>query len=132
MEQKERELVSRISYEVVSEVAPDEIDLYDDFKEEFFKNPDAFSEKDPEKREQMLGFALSAGAQQFITTVVLPIAWNVIKKYVSKKIDELRDDDKIKDLRDEIFNDAISLGMDEEKAEHMAESLSKKITTVAK
>ncbi|MCK4824139.1 hypothetical protein KA005_50770 [bacterium] len=129
MEIKDRELLSRLSLEVVNEIAPDEIDLFDDFKEAFFNNPNAFLEKDPKKKEQMLGFALPAATDQFITTVVLPIVWNIIKKYISGKVNELRDGDKIKDLRDEIFTEAVSSGIDSDKANQIAESLSKKITT---
>ena len=33
------ELVSRISFEVVKDVAPDELDLFDDIKSAFLENP---------------------------------------------------------------------------------------------
>jgi len=127
MEKKSEELVSRLSYEVVKEVAPDELDLFDDIKEVFLKNPDAFSEKDPKKREEMLGFALPAGTEQFITGVVLPAAWNIIKKYVSKKVGERLSINEIKELRDDAYNIAISQKVDKKKAALIADSLAGKL-----
>ena len=113
MERNSEELVSQLSYEIVKEVAPDELDLFDDFKEEFFKNPDALLEKDPKKREEMLGFALPPGAEQFITVVVVPVVVGiidkyVIKKYITKEGKGKPSPDKINTLRDEAYNNAIS------------------------
>ncbi len=127
MEKKSEELVSRLSYEVVKEVAPDELDLFDDIKEEFLKNPDAFSEKDPKKREKMLGFALPAGTEQFITGAVLPVVWDIIKKYVSKKVGGKLSINEINELRDAAYNIAISQKVDKKKAELIADSLAGKI-----
>ena len=42
MDKKSEELAARLSYEIIKEVAPDELDLFDDLKEEYLKNPDAF------------------------------------------------------------------------------------------
>lgn len=130
MEQKHKELTSRISLEIVQEMAPDEVDLFDDFAEEFYNNPDAFLEKDPKKKEQLLGFALPAGSEQFFITVILPIVWNVVKKIIDSTVDEIRDEKRIKELEDQIFDEAKSSGIDEDKAKQIAESLSQKITTV--
>jgi len=44
------ELASFLSYEIVKEVAPEELDLFDDIKEEYLKNPGAFLEKDTKKK----------------------------------------------------------------------------------
>ena len=128
MEKSEEGLLSSLSYEIVKEVAPDELDLFDDFKEEFLKNPDAFSEKEPKKREQMLGFALPPGTEQFITVIVLPVVFHlidkyIIQKYVTKKGEGKSDPDKINTLRDEAYQNATSLGMDEEKASLLADAL---------
>ena len=127
MEKNSEELVSRLSYEIVREVAPDELDLFGDIKEEFFKNPDAFSERDPQKREKMLGFAIPAGAEQIVTGFVLPVVFDAIKKYVSKKVGKKLDKNEIKKLRDDAYNTGISLGMDKEKAELMADALAGKL-----
>ena len=123
MEKNNKELVSRLSYEIVKEVAPDELDLFDDINEEFLRNPDALLEKDPQKKEKMLGFVLPPGAEQFITVVVLPVVFGIIEKYMSKKVGEKSGSNKIKKLREDAYNDAILLGMSKEKAELMADSL---------
>ena len=122
MEKNSEELVSRLSYEIVKEVAPDELDLFDDFKEEFLKNPDAFLEKDPKKREEMLGFVELVGAELFFTLIVLPVVSGLITNYLSKKLEKKPDSNKIKELKDDAFNKAISLGIDKEKAELIADS----------
>lgn len=130
MERNSEELVSRLSYEIVKEVAPDELDLFDDFKEEFLKNPDAFLEKDPKKREKMLGFAELVGAELFFTSIVLPVVSGLITNYLSKKLEKKPDSNKIKEFRDDAFNKAISLGMDKEKAGLLADSLTGKLSTI--
>ena len=122
MEKNSEELVSHLSYEIVKEVAPDELDLFDDFKEEFLKNPDAFLEKDPQKREKMLGFAIPVGAEQFITVFVLPVVSGLITNYLSKKLEKKPSNKEIKKLRDDTFNKIISQGLDKEKAELIADS----------
>ena len=122
MEKSSEELLSHLSYEIVKEVAPGELDLFDDFKEEFLKNPDAFLEKDPQKREKMLGFAIPVGAEQFFTLIVLPVVSGLITNYLSKKLEKKPDSNKIKEFRDDAFNRAISLGIDKEKAELIADS----------
>ena len=130
MGKNSEELVSRLSYEIVKEVAPDELDLFDDFKEEFLKNPDAFLEKDPQKREEMLGFAVPIIAEQFFTLFVLPVVSGLITEYISKKLEKKTDSNEIKEFRDYAFNNAISLGMDKEKAGLMADSLIGKLSTI--
>lgn len=123
IEKGNKELVSRLSHEVLEEVAPDELDLFDDIKEEFIKNPDGFLEKDSKKREEMLGFAGAAGGAELVTTVVLPIVSDVVKKYLSKKLAGGINKDMIKKVRDEAYNNAITMGMSKKKAELMADSL---------
>ena len=128
MERNNEELVSRLSYEIVKEVAPEELDLFTDFKEKFLKNPNAFSEKEHKKKEQMLGFALPPGTEQFVTVIVLPVVFSlidkyIIQKYVTNKGKAQSDPDKINQLRNEAYNDAISLGMDEKKAGLLANAL---------
>jgi hypothetical protein len=141
MEQNREELVSRLSYGIVQEVAPDELDLFDDFRKEFLKNPDAFTGKREGKEEDhMLGFAMG-GAEQFIIPVVLPIVWNVlsyaaktgfetiVKKVGEKVVVTLTDKDKplsqekIKDLRQYAITVARNLNVDDDKATIIANSL---------
>ena len=127
MEKNSEELISRLSYEIVKELAPDELDLFEDFNEEFLKNPDAFLEDDPKKREEMLGFVVPVGAEQFFIVYVLPVVSGLITNYISKKIEKKLGSNEIKEFRDYAFNKAILLGMDREKAELMADSLGGKI-----
>lgn len=121
------ELMSRLSFEVVKEVAPDEIDLFEDIKEEFLKNNDAFLETDPKKREKMLGFGISAGSVQLLTGFVLPIVKDVVMKIAQKKLEKKIDKKEIKRLRDEAYDNAIALGLDKGNAALMADSLAGKL-----
>ena len=124
MEKNSEELVAHLAYEIVKEVAQDELDLFDDLKEEFLKNPDALLEKDAKKREKMLGFALPPGTEQFITVFVLPVVFGIVDRYFGKKgPSEEPSINQLKKLREDAYNNAISLGMDKEKAELMADSL---------
>ena len=123
MEKNNEELTSNISYEIVKEMAPDELVLFEGIKNQFLKSPDTFSEKDTKKREKMLGFEIPAGAEQFLTVYVLPVVLGAIKKYFHKKEEGELDRDKIKRLREDAYTNAILLGMDKEKAELMADSL---------
>ena len=126
MQKNSEELASRLSYEIVKEVAQDELDLYDDIKEEFLKNPDALLEKDAKKREKMLGFALPPGTEQLVTAFVLPMVFGIVDRYFSKSkkgpTRELSLND-VKKIREDAYNNAVSLGMDKEKAELMADAL---------
>lgn len=130
MEKDAEELASSLSYEVIKELAPDELDLFEDIKEEFLRNPDGFSEKDPKKRKKMLGFAVPGLVEGFITVIVLPVVLDVVKKIVGKKIGEKTRRNRIRKLRDEAYNAAISLEMDEEKAALMADSLIGKLVQI--
>jgi len=123
MEKNSEELGSHLSYEIVKHIAPDELDLFDDLKQKFLEHPDALLEKDPKKKEKMLGFALPPGAEQFITMLVLPVVFGIIDRYVGKKSEKKFSSGTINKLRDDACNDAILLGMDREKAELMADSL---------
>ncbi|MCZ7382179.1 MAG: hypothetical protein O8C64_11505 [Candidatus Methanoperedens sp.] len=149
MDKNSEELASRLSYEIIKEVAPDELDLFDDIKEEYLKNPDAFQEKDPKKKEKMLGFGTGVG-EIFVTTTILPLIWGVIahigkagveslKKEGAKALEEKikekiggkevhTSNEKIKELRDYIFKNALSMGMDEQKATFYADSIIGKLT----
>lgn len=150
MEKNNEELASRLSYEIVKEVAPDELDLYDDIKEEFLKNPDAFLEKNPEKKEKMLSFVGGGYGEIFVTVTVLPLIWSAIKyigtagieslkkegsKAVAEKIKEKIGEkeahpskEKMKELRRYICQNASSMGVDKEIAGVIADSFIGKLT----
>ncbi len=150
MVKNSEELVSHLSYEIVKEVAPDELDLFDDIKEEFLENPDAFLEKDPEKREKMLGFVGGGAGEIFVTVTVLPLIWSAIKyigtagieslkkegsKTVAEKIKEKiggkegqPSKEKMNELRRYICQNASSMGVDKEIAGVIADSFIGKLT----
>jgi len=130
-EENSKELASRISFEIVKDLAPRELPLFDDYKEKFMKNPGAFVEKDSEKREKMLGFGVLDGASQLLTAIVLPISFNAIKKYVMKKTGEKLDNDQLSNLRKEAYDYAITLGMNKAKAKLMADALVGKMVTMS-
>ena len=145
MEKNSEELASLLSYEIVKEVAPDELDLFDDFKEEFLKNRDAFLEKDPKKKEKMLGFGGGVG-EVFLTMIILPLVLGVIKdigiagikalkEAVAEKIKDTIDgkkdfssNEKMKELRRYICQNASSMGVDKEIAGVIADSFIGKLT----
>jgi hypothetical protein len=144
MKDAKEELVTRLSYEVAKDVAPDELDLFDDIKEEFLKNPDAFVLKEPRKKEEkMLGFG-GSGVEQFVITAVLPIVWSVLSYIAKAGIESFKDaaakkvdgvvkktvlgdaplsKEKIKEIREYAIATALTQGMDEKKAVVIADSL---------
>jgi len=136
------ELASSLSYEIVKEVAPEELDLFDDIKEEYLKNPGAFLEKDTKKKEKMLGFGGSA--EIFVTMTILPIILGVATQIGKAGIETLKDEgskalagwlkdkieqkvsqpskEKLKLMRDSVYNNALSMGVKKEKAGVIADS----------
>jgi hypothetical protein len=122
-EEDSKELASRISFEIVKDIAPKELPLFDDFKEKFLRNPKAFEEKDRKKREKMLGFALTDAVTPLLTAFVLPSVFGAIKKHSAKKRGEKLNRIQLVSLRKQAFDNAISLGLNKAKAELMADSL---------
>lgn len=144
MDKNREELASRLSYEIIKEMAPDELDLFDDIKEEYLKNPDAFLEKDPKKKEKMLGFGGGVG-EVLVTTIIFPLIWGAIAHIGKAGVESLKNEgakaleekikekigekevhtsnEKIKELRDYIFKNALSMGADEQKAIFYADSI---------
>jgi ABC-type transport system involved in cytochrome bd biosynthesis fused ATPase/permease subunit len=112
-------------------MAPKELIFFDDYREKFLKNPDAFTEKDRKKRDKMLGFTVPDGTTQLLTTFVLPIALETIKKWWSKKASQKLSSDQLNTMRSEAYNNAITLGVDKEKAELMADALVGKIVRLS-
>lgn len=129
MGEEDVEETCRISYEIIKDIAPKELPFFDDFKEKFVKNPGAFSEKNPEKRERMLGFALDpASTIQILTTFVLPIVLAVIKKYHPKKDEKALSDEQLKEVKTEALTTATGLGVEPGKAEVIADAVVGKLT----
>jgi hypothetical protein len=148
MDKNSEELASRLSYEIIKEVAPDELDLFEDIKEEYLKNPGVFQEKDTKNKEKILGFDGGAGGV-FVSTIILPLIWGVVAyignagvetlkkegaKVLEKKIKEkigTKEAPKsieIKEIREYILNNASSNGMDPKKASYLADSVIGKLT----
>jgi len=123
----------RISYEIIKDIAPKELPFFDDFKERFVKNPDAFAEKNRKKKEKMLGFAFPdpATTTQILTGFVLPIVLAVIKKYTPKKDGKTLSDEQAKEVKTEAITTAMGLGVNPDKAEVIADAIVGKLTTSA-
>ena len=143
MDKNSEELASNLSYEIVKEMAPEELDLFDDIKEEFLENPDAFMEKDLEKKEKMLGFGGGVG-EVFVTVTILPLIWGIFAQIAKKGIESLTEEgskaaaewiknkregkkgqpskEKLKEIRDYVCQNAYSTGLDKERARILADS----------
>lgn len=143
MDKNSEELASNLSYEIVKEMAPEELDLFDDIKEEFLENPDAFMEKDLEKKEKMLGFGGGVG-EVFVTVTILPLIWGIFAQIAKKGIESLTEEgskaaaewiknkregkkgqpskEKLKGIRDYVCQNAYSTGLDKERARILADS----------
>ena len=142
MDKYSEELASRLSYEIIKEVAPYELDLFDDIKEEYHKNPNAFHEKDTKKKEKMLGFGGGVG-EALITTMILPLVGGIIAHVGKDGIATLKDEgskalsgwikdimqrksaqpskESLKLMRDSVYNNALSEGVEKEKADKIAD-----------
>jgi len=78
MEDFKTELASDLSREIARDIAPNELKLFDDFKEKFVKNPEAFvTGKGQKTKDPMLGFAVP-GADPFIIPTILSVVWIAI------------------------------------------------------
>lgn len=123
MEEDIDEVVTKLSYEIVKEIAPDELDLFEDFREEFKNNPEAFLAKDSKRKEDKLGFAVEAAVGTFTTSYVLPILTDVFTKYLGDTARVKLKGEKIPEMREYTLKNAITLGMNEDKAELFADAL---------
>jgi len=123
----DRELVSRLSFEIMKEVAPDEIDLFQDIEEEFFKNPAALLEQDTKKKEKMLGFSVPPGVEQLFTIFILPVVLGIIEKFLNRRTNEKISEDDMNEIREAAYKNALSLGLKKERAGILADSMVGKI-----
>ena len=127
MENDSKELVSRVSFEIVKDIAPEELDLFGDYTDAFFNNPRAFEEKDSKKREKMLGFAIPAGTAELVTGTVLPLVFGAVTDYLKRKTEGKFGNEDVRKLRDDTYNTLLSSGMSKQKAELIADSLAGKM-----
>ena len=149
MEKNSEELASHLSYEIVKEMAPEELDLFDDIKEEFLENPDDFIKKDSGKKEKMLGFGGGVG-EVFVTVTILPLIWGIFAQIAKKGIESLTEEgskaaaewiknkregkkgqpskEKLKEIRDYVCQNAYSAGLDKDRARILADSFIGKLT----
>lgn len=149
MDKNSEELASNLSYEIVKEMAPEELDLFDDIKEEFLENPDDFMKIDSGKKEKMLGFGGGVG-EVFVTATILPIIWGILAQISKKGIESLTEEgskavaewiknkkegkkgqpskEKLKEIRDYVCQNAYSSGLDKDRARILADSFIGKLT----
>jgi len=149
MEKNSEEMAFHLSYEIVKEMAPEELDLFDDLKDEFLENPDAFMKKDPGKKDKMLGFGGGIG-EVFVTATVFPIIWGILAQISKKGIESFTEEGskalakwikiklegkkeqpskrKMKEIRDYVCQNALAMGMEKKRARIMADSFIGKLT----
>jgi hypothetical protein len=127
LERETKELTSQISLEIVKNVAPEELDLFDDYKEAFFQNPKVFEENEFAKKEKPLGFAFPAGTTEMLTSTILPLVLGAIKNYVKKKSEGKFAKDDVRKIRDDTYNALLTNGVSKKKAELIADSLAGKM-----
>ena len=149
MDKNSEELASNLSYKIVKEMAPEELDLFDDIKEEFLENPDDFMKKDSGKKEKMLGFGGGVG-EVFVTATILPLIWGIFAQIGKKGIESLTEEglkaaaewiknkregkkgqpskEKLKEIRDYVCQNAYSAGLDKDRARILADSFIGKLT----
>ena len=149
MNKNSKEFASNLSYEIVKEMAPEELDLFDDIKEEFFENPDDFMKKDSGKKDKILGFGGGVG-EVFVAATILPIIWGILAQISKKGIESLTDEgskaviewiknklegkkgqpskEKLKEIRDYVCQNAYSTGLDKDRARILADSFIGKLT----
>jgi len=124
------ELTTRLSCEIVKDLAPRELPFFDNYKQKFLKNPQAFSEKDPKKKEKILGFGVGDLATQVLTSFVLPTVYDAICKYLAKrkekKVEKL-DQDQLTQIRKDAYDNAVAMGLEKGKAGLLADALVGKI-----
>ncbi|HYB75396.1 MAG TPA: hypothetical protein VEC08_00405 [Nitrososphaerales archaeon] len=130
-EENPEELASRVSYEIIKDIAPKELALFDDYRESFEKDPGAFTQKN-RKKEKALGFAFPDGTSQILTTVVLPLVSQAIKDFTARKQGKKPSNDELKEMRTQAYNNAIAMGVSKEKAEVMADALVGKMAMLSK
>ena len=149
MDKNSEELASNLSYKIVKEMAPEELDLFDDIKEEFLENPDDFMKKDSGKKEKMLGFGGGVG-EVFVTAIIIPLIWGILIPIGQRKIESLAEEglkavaewiknkregkkgqppkEKLKEIRDYVCQNAYSAGLDKDRARILADSFIGKLT----
>ena len=69
---EDEELVRELAQIALSEVAPEELAIFDETADEFFADPDGVLS--PEHRDEAVGFGLDAAlATPFVLAVVMPV-----------------------------------------------------------
>jgi len=145
-----RDLLEQLSRDIVTNVAPEELDIFDDLVEEYYDDPQPPQPEEP-TRDAALGF----GAAEFITAAT-PAAMamtsavfsfavqTLIQVAQNEGADIIRDKVKVwfgngkqpgmtlEDLRKARLvakAEAIRFGMSEEQAEQMADAFMKRLVT---
>jgi len=79
----ENELVDALARDIITQIAPEELLLYQSISEEYFNNPQKLLDE-PSKKDEMLGFGVGEAAA-LLTPIVLGVTAAVVK-YIGDEI----------------------------------------------
>ena len=84
---EDEELVRELAQIALSQVAPEELAVFDETADEFFADPDAVLS--PEHRDEAVGFGLDAAlATPFVLAVVMPVVQYLVSTVAEAAKDE--------------------------------------------
>lgn len=142
-----RETIKEVSYNIINDIAPEELDMFDEISDAYFSDPSVFEKK--KSGDDPIGFGiesmtdmLSPAALSVVTTVVTYIAAEAfgaakgaltdelksrIKSLFNKKTEKKEADELTPDQLREIHNKAVSRGIElhlsEEQSNNLANAL---------
>jgi hypothetical protein len=83
----QRDLITQLAAVVLEQAAPEELAVFDETAEEYFRDPEAIL--DPQRRDEPVGFGLEAS---LLTPVVLSVASYVVQFVVATVRDAAKDE----------------------------------------
>jgi hypothetical protein len=87
LDSEEEELVRELAQIALSEVAPEELVVFDETADEFFADPEGVL--NPENRDEAVGFGLDAAlATPFVLAVVMPVIHYLVNAVADAAKDE--------------------------------------------
>ena len=141
MKGAKEELFTDLSYQVVQDLAPNELRLFKTVNDEFLKDPDTFIKKTRgKKKEKALGGGAIIG--QLILPIILPAIWSALtflyktgldagKEITAEKLKETiralaegkNSKERLKEIRDCVLQSLKDDGMSDKQAALIADSI---------
>ena len=142
-----RETINEISYNIINDIAPEEIDMFEEISEAYFSDPAVFEKK--KSGDDPIGFGIEGIMEMFspavmtvVTTVVTYIATeafgaakgaltdelkakikSLFNKKAEKKDDAALTPEQLKTVHEKAVSRGISLNLSEEQANNLANAL---------